>query len=143
MSISKFGVYLNRYIISREIYSNNYLHHTSSKRFTNSSYHCKRPLDPWFITGLTDGDGTFTIVIRIIKSKLHFSGYFEIAGKNNKAVYDLFSAVKIYFNNIGEIKKRGNSLSYVVTKKNRFKNNNSSFWKVSFKNNKVKLLLYI
>ena len=43
--------------------------------FKNSSLPIKQ-IKPWFITGLTDGNGTFSIITRRAKNKLYFSGYF-------------------------------------------------------------------
>ena len=98
----------NKTLYTNETYMNSYL--PSSKQ-----------IEPWFITGLVDGDGTFSIIVRIWKDKLYFSGYFEITGSNNKPTNDLFIAVKEYFDNVGEIRIRDNILSYTVTKREDLK----------------------
>lgn len=87
----------------------------------NSSILPSRKINPWFITGLTDADGTFSIIVRLGKGKLYFSGYFEIVGKTNKATIDTFSAIKECFGDVGEIRIRGNTVSYIVIKREDIK----------------------
>lgn len=60
-------------------------------------YLLNRQIEPWFVTGLVDGDGIFTIITRIIRDNLYFNGCFKIAGDNNKATNYLFTAVKGIF----------------------------------------------
>lgn len=112
-----------------------YFSHTNG--VSRNSYLSSKQIKPWFITGLVDGDGTFTIITRIAKNKLYFSGYFEIVGKNNKATNDLFTAVKKHFNNVGEITIKGNIIRYIITKREDLKTIIKHFDKYPLKTTKL------
>jgi hypothetical protein len=57
----------------------------------------KTSLDPWFVTGLAEGEGTFTYS----RSGKHLSLYFAI--KMVKHDEDLLSDVRVFFGGIGKL----------------------------------------
>lgn len=75
-------------------------------------------LHPWFVTGYSDGESSFSIRLRTnLRSKLkfHISIVYSISAQrnpNNKKVLEL---VKDYFNNEGSISKSGNMYVYQIS----------------------------
>lgn len=66
----------------------------------------KQPKLPLFITGLTDGDGTFTVLVFKSKNtKLRWTVKLEftICASNNPANLQMLEEVKIYFGGIGHV----------------------------------------
>ena len=56
-------------------------------------------LNPWWITGITDGDGTFSIIAgkNTTKSQWAFRPVFQLAASNNPLNLEMLEAIKIYF----------------------------------------------
>ena len=86
-----------------------FIHTISNKQDNNNLPH------PWFVTGLTDAEGTFVLSFR--KSEDYRMGYqvtaiYKIA--LHKKDYDLLNSIKNYFG-VGKITKHGeNSIQYLV-----------------------------
>jgi hypothetical protein len=75
-------------------------------------------LNPWFITGFTDGEGSFTF--SVVKSNSNKIGWailihFNLVAKNNPANLSMFQSIQQYFG-IGQIvtAKTDNYIRYVV-----------------------------
>jgi hypothetical protein len=71
----------------------------------NSSNNLNK-VNPWFITGLTDGDGT--LVVNILKSNRAIVGWLVVIGyhlvaANNFANLGMLQEINVSFNNIGSI----------------------------------------
>jgi len=87
-----------------------------NNNFSKSSQH---PLNPYFITGLIDSDGSLGVVITPKftgigwQVQLHFS----IAAANNYANRVMFDAINLYFGDIGRIVlgTKPNTIAFVVT----------------------------
>jgi len=76
-------------------------------------------LNPWFITGFSDGDGTFSLVIRI--SKTYKIGYrvvpvYSVCAKNSTENILLLKSIQNYFSGIGHIYSSGNISRFEVHK---------------------------
>jgi hypothetical protein len=76
-------------------------------------------INPWFITGLTDGDGSF--IISIVKSKTNKIGWsililYQIVAENNPANYIMLNNIKTFFG-VGNIinNSRDNTIVYSVS----------------------------
>ena len=86
-----------------------FIHTISNKQDNNNLPH------PWFVTGLTDAEGTFVLSFR--KSEDYRMGYqvtaiYKIA--LHKKDYDLLNSIKNYFG-VGKITKHGDTtLQYTV-----------------------------
>ena len=73
-------------------------------------------LDPWWVTGYTDGDGCFTI--KTIAAKTTIIGYtvrltYQISV--HPSDIEILYKLKAYFNNVGNIIITKNYVSYRVT----------------------------
>ena len=76
-------------------------------------------LNPWTVTGLTDGDGSFYVTIsKSVKNKIGWSVSinFQIVASENSANMQMLELVKSFFGNIGNISKHksDNTLRYTV-----------------------------
>jgi hypothetical protein len=77
-----------------------------------------KKIEPYYVTGLTDGDGSF--YFSLSKNKENGKWYvnigFEIVAENNPANYLMLKEVKNFFNGIGNIiyHKNNNILSFTV-----------------------------
>jgi len=76
-------------------------------------------INPWYITGLTDGDGSF--IISIVKSKTSKIGWsilihYQLVAENNPANYTMLNEVKLFFG-VGSIinNSRDNTIVYNVS----------------------------
>ena len=81
-------------------------------------------LNPWFITGFTDGDGSFYIALRKDSSCKHGFSIgleYKLVAEVNNLNLKLLESVKSYFNEIGTISKDKNTYQYVVRSKNDLK----------------------
>ncbi len=76
-------------------------------------------LDPWYITGLIDGEGSFQVIVR--KSSKYKTGWSISPGFSlalHKADLPILKAVQAYFGGIGSIShSQGDVLKYSVSKK--------------------------
>lgn len=75
-------------------------------------------LHPWFITGYSDGESSFSIRVRTnLLSKLgfHISIVYSIGAEINLENKKLLELVKYYFNDQGSINKSGNLYLYEVS----------------------------
>jgi LAGLIDADG endonuclease len=75
-------------------------------------------LDPWFITGYSDGESSFSIRVRTaLLSKLgfHISIVYSIGAEINPENKKLLELIKYYFNDQGSINKSGNLYLYEVS----------------------------
>lgn len=56
-------------------------------------------LNPWWITGITDGDGTFSILAgnNTTKSNWAFRPVFQLAAANNPLNLEMLEEIKNYF----------------------------------------------
>nr|YP_009493156.1 LAGLIDADG endonuclease [Ganoderma leucocontextum]AWJ63951.1 LAGLIDADG endonuclease [Ganoderma leucocontextum] len=76
-------------------------------------------LDPWQVTGLTDGDGSFYVTIsKSVKNEIGWSVSinFQIVASENSANVQMLELVKSFFCNIGNISRHGsdNTIRYTV-----------------------------
>ena len=88
-----------------------YKRHISSKCIKNK-------LHPWFITGFTDGEGSFSIRIRTkSNSQLGFniSIVYSICAEVNPLNLKLLELVKHYFGGVGSISKSNNMYYYEIS----------------------------
>lgn len=88
----------------------------------NKNINKNDPLDPYFVTGYTDGDGSFSVRFR--KSSDSKWGYkilpvFSIGAHNNNV--ELLEKIKEFFNGIGWISTSGNMKTYEITSLNSLK----------------------
>jgi LAGLIDADG endonuclease len=92
--------------------SNNELDHSNKKNIPNSK------LNPWFITGFTDGEGCFAINIYKATTAIGWSVglIFMLVAKNNPSNLGMFEEIKNFFG-VGSIKveKNGSVIRYWVT----------------------------
>lgn len=75
-------------------------------------------LHPWFVTGFTDGEGSFSIRLRKKSSSLfgfHTSIVYSIGAEINPLNLNLLEKVKDYFGGAGSISKSGNMYIYEVS----------------------------
>ena len=74
-------------------------------------------LNPWWITGITDGDGTFSIIAgkNTTKSQWAFRPVFQLAASNNPLNLEMLEAIKNYFG-VGyiQINNKDNTIRYRV-----------------------------
>ena len=105
----KNSTYLNN---SDRIYNN-----IDSKTLNN--FNQKKSLNPWFITGYTDAEGSFSIKISKPKhnSQFYISLIFSICAEQNKPNLILMKKFKEFFN-VGFISKSGNMYLYQVISQN-------------------------
>lgn len=75
-------------------------------------------LNPWFVTGYTDGEGSFSIRLRTKSSSIlgyHVSIVYSIGAEVNPLNLKLLERVKDYFGGVGSISKSGNMYSFEVS----------------------------
>lgn len=75
-------------------------------------------INPWFLTGYTDGDGTFSIRFRTSISSAfgyNISLVYAIGAHQNPNNRKLLEDIKRYFNNEGSISKCGNQYQYEIS----------------------------
>lgn len=74
-------------------------------------------INPWWITGITDGDGTFSIIAgnNTTKSNWAFRPVFQLAAANNPLNLKMLEAIKTYFG-VGyiQINTKDNTIRYRV-----------------------------
>lgn len=92
-------------------------------------------LHPWFITGFTDGEGTFSIVVRV--SKTYKLGYrvvpvYSVCVKNTIENNFLLKLIQNYFGGIGHICSSGNISRFEVHKLEEHKIIMKTFLNLSF-----------
>ena len=81
-----------------------------------STLHSDNRLNPWFITGLIDAEGTFTVPIDDNpKRKLDWRVQAKFQIELYKRDLDLLLKVQQYFGGIGSISKSGNMVNYSVS----------------------------
>jgi len=85
------------------------------KRFLSSKINGK--LHPWFVTGFTDGEGSFSIRLRRSSNKFryHVSIVYSIGAEVNPLNLKLLEKVKEYFEEVGSISKTGNMYYYEIS----------------------------
>lgn len=87
----------------------------------NKRYYCsksKGKLDPWFITGFTDGEGSFSVCVRKKSNSelgFHVSIVYSIGAEVNPLNLKLLEKVKEYFDGVGSISKSANMYIYEVS----------------------------
>lgn len=92
-----------------------------TKKFFSTKSSNKLQLHPWFVTGYTDGEGSFSIRTR---KKLNSSlGYqvslvFSIVAEENPLNLILLERIQDYFNGEGSMSKSGNMYSYEISSLN-------------------------
>ena len=112
-TLMDFERYYQVKIPSNKIHNNKQFSTLTSK---NNSNFLPITLDPWYITGLIDGEGS--IMVRVRQNSKYKTGWsispvFSIS--LHKAELPLLKAVKAYFGDIGSISKsQGNVLKYSV-----------------------------
>lgn len=87
-----------------------------NKRYFSSKK--KGKLNPWFITGYTDGEGSFSIRLRTKSNSplgFHISVVYSIGAEVNPLNLDLLEQVKVYFGDVGSISKSGNMYYYEIS----------------------------
>lgn len=75
-------------------------------------------LHPWFITGFTDGEGSFSIRLRTKSSSplgFHISIVYSICAEVNPLNFNLLDQVKEYFGGAGSISRSGNMYFYEIS----------------------------
>jgi len=85
-------------------------HHLSTKQ--------ESKLDSWFITGYTDGEGSFSIRLRTKSSSIfgyHASIVYSISAEVNPLNLKLLERVKDYFGGVGSISRSGNMYYFEVS----------------------------
>ena len=95
--------------------------HTTSNNNKINTYNIKsenKSLNPYFITGYVDGDGSFSIRLR--KSSSSIFGYrasivFSIGAEVNPLNLQLLERIKDYFGGIGSISKSAMMYYFEVT----------------------------
>lgn len=88
-----------------------------NKRYFNSKTNGGK-LDPWFITGYTDGEGSFSIRLRAKSNSqfgFHISIVYSISAEINPLNLKLLEQVKEYFGGVGSISRSGNMYNYEVS----------------------------
>ena len=83
-----------------------------------SSECIKNKLHPWFITGYTDGEGSFSTRIRTKSTSqlgFHVSIVYSICAEVNPLNLNLLEQVKEYFGGVGSISKSNNMYSYEIS----------------------------
>ena len=78
----------------------------------------KGKLDPWFITGYTDGEGSFSIRLRTKSNNqfgFHISIVYSICAEINPLNLKLLEQVKEYFGGVGSISRSGNMYFYEIS----------------------------
>jgi hypothetical protein len=95
------------------LYRPEILNKNNSRSYSTSSLSSinNELLDPWFITGLTDAEGSFVCIVR--KSEGHRLGWrveivFQIA--LHKKDFELLKLIQIYFDGVGSIEKSSESM---------------------------------
>lgn len=71
----------------------------------------KGKLHPWFITGYTDGEGSFSVRLRTNSRSqfgFHISIVYSIGAEVNPLNLELLELVKEYFGGVGSISRSGN-----------------------------------
>ena len=89
----------------------------TKKLFSTKSSN-KLKLDPWFITGYTDGEGSFSIRLRKkLNSPLGYqiSIVYSLVAEQNPLNLILLENVKKFFNDEGSISKSANMYSYEIS----------------------------
>lgn len=87
-----------------------------NKRHFNSKTNGK--LHPWFITGYTDGEGSFSIRLRTKSNSqfgFHISIVYSICAEVNPLNLKLLEQVKEYFGGVGSIRRSGSMYSYEIS----------------------------
>ena len=82
-----------------------------------------RRLDPWFVTGLSDSEGTFTVIIDANQKRIlgwRVQAKYQIG--LHKRDLDLLLKVKEFFGHIGSIGKCDNMVFYSVSSVKDIKN---------------------
>lgn len=75
-------------------------------------------LNPWFVTGYTDGEGSFSIRLRTKSSSIlgyHVSIVYSIGAEANHLNLNLLERVQDYFGGVGSISKSGNMYYFEVS----------------------------
>lgn len=75
-------------------------------------------LDSWFITGYTDGEGSFSIRLRTKSSSIfgyHVSIVYSIGAEVNPLNLKLLERVQDYFGGVGSISRSGNMYYFEVS----------------------------
>ena len=97
---------------------------TAATMVNNENYFNKKNtklennLHPWFITGYSDGESSFSIRVRyssLSKFGFNISLVYSIGAQINPENYKLLELLKNYFNNYGSISKCGNMYVYEVS----------------------------
>lgn len=72
---------------------------------------------PWFISGLTDGDGTFVVLVFRNSRRLGWTVKLEftICAALNSANYDMLKNIQTYFGGIGHIHAETSDNTYRFT----------------------------
>jgi hypothetical protein len=99
--------------------------HVLLKNFIHFSYACahnannsgifkKSDLTPWYVTGLTDGDGMFGCIVSKLNSSISME--FKITALSSTS-YDLIHNLKLFFNcgRISIDNRRDGTIKFVVT----------------------------
>ena len=84
----------------------------------NISTKQERKLNPWFVTGYTDGEGSFSIRLRTKSSSIfgyNVSIVYSIGAEVNPLNFNLLERVKYYFEGVGSISKSGNMYYFEVS----------------------------
>jgi len=101
-------------------YLNNHIKRIISSKTLNNLSQIKS-LNPWFITGYTDAEGSFSIKISKTAKRQDFKFYvsliFSICAKQNKENLILMEKFKQFFK-VGFISKSGNMYLYQVISQN-------------------------
>nr|YP_010130208.1 LAGLIDADG endonuclease [Clavaria fumosa]QPZ51110.1 LAGLIDADG endonuclease [Clavaria fumosa] len=87
---------------------------TNTKKF--STLHSPPKLNPWFVTGIADSEGTFTIMIdQNIKRTIDWRVQAKFQIGINVRDLELLLQIQQYFNGIGSIGKSGNMIFYSIS----------------------------
>jgi hypothetical protein len=89
------------------------------KNYLNiKNFYKRNNLHPWFITGYSDGESSFSIRVRtnlLSKFGFHVSIVYSIGAEINPENKKLLELIKKYFNEEGSISKSGNLYLYEIS----------------------------
>ncbi len=78
-------------------------------------FNSNKSLNPQWVTGFTDAEGSFTITIRKGKRFGYvLTPFYSLCAANNKYNYDMLKKIQKFFNNEGNVSRGGDMLYYTI-----------------------------
>jgi hypothetical protein len=100
------------------------------KRHSSSTKLEGKLLHPWFVTGYTDGEGSFSVRLRTKSSSkfgYHVSIVYSIGAEINPLNLELLKKIQEFFGGVGSISKSGMMYYYEVSSLNALVNVRNHF----------------